>query len=228
MKEDAWVVVIRVAPRTAGRPTLEAIRATVCGVVIVLAGLGFLLAPATPVGAQPPAQGWTTTEAPLPTDAGNGSTNPEVYTAGSSCPAVNACVIAGWYNDTNGKSWGLIENQNGTTWTDTEAPQPNNAGSGTNQGLRIGAANCGGQLPCRPLSCPTVSFCLAVGQFNDTAGYVEPLVETFANGSWSATQGPLPSDAAFDSGPTNFPDAWLSRPRPRHRHPAPRWVSTRP
>ncbi len=181
-------------------------------VVVLLAGLGFLLAPATPAAAQPPAQGWTTTEAPLPTDSGNGSTNPEVYTAGSSCPAVNACVMAGWYLDTNGKAWGLIENQNGTNWTETEAPQPNNAGSGAKQDLRIGAANCGEQIPCRPVSCPTVTFCVAVGQFNDdggSSGYTEPLIETFSNGSWAAIQSPLPGDAASDSGPTYFPSAWL-------------------
>ena len=193
---------------------LRALIVAFAGVVVLLAGLGFLLAPAAPAAAQPPAQGWTTTEAPLPNDAGNGSTSPEVYTAGSSCPAANACVMAGWYLDDSSaqRAWGLIENQNGTNWTETRAPQPNNAGTGTKQGLRIGAADCGGQLPCRPLSCPTVTFCVAVGQFNDSggsSGYPEPLIETYANGIWTATQSPLPSDAATDSGPSFFPDAWL-------------------
>ncbi len=179
----------------------------------LLGGLGAAVVSTAPTAsAAPPAQGWTTTEAPLPSDAGNGSTNPEVYTAGSSCPAVNACVMAGWYLDTSSKAWGLIENQSGTSWTETQAPQPSNAGSGVKQGLRIGAANCGEQLPCRPLSCPTTTFCVAVGQFNDTGGttgYVEPLIETYSGGSWAATQSPLPSDAATDAGPTYFPDAWL-------------------
>jgi hypothetical protein len=183
---------------------VQAILTPLFGVVVMFAGLGFLVAPA-PAGAAPPAQGWTTTQAPLPADAG---TNPRVYTASTTCPAANACVLVGWYDDAAGHAWGLIEQQNGTTWTDTEAPQPSNAGSGANQGLWLGSSACGFADPCRAVSCPTTTFCVAVGGYNDTAGHEEPLVETLSNGSWSASAGPLPGDAATDLGPT-LPNANL-------------------
>ena len=184
---------------------------SVSGVAILLAGLGFLLAPAAPVAAAPPPQGWTTTEAPLPADAGNGTTDPQVYTASTTCPAANACVVVGWYQDDNSPQtyWGLIEQQNGTSWTDTEAPEPPNHGTGSAQGLWLGSNDCGYNLPCRAVSCPTTSFCIAVGNYTDTGGYEEPVVETFSNGSWAATEAPLPNDTAMDSGPTVFPDSNL-------------------
>jgi hypothetical protein len=180
------------------------------GVVVLLAGLGFLLAPAVPAAAAPPAQGWTTTEAPLPSDSGNGTTNPGVYTASSACPSANACITVGWYKDagTPQKVWGLIETQNGTTWTDTEAPQPSNAGTGTNQGLWIGSQGCGIYEPCHAISCPSATSCVAVGSYFDTSGFLVPLVETMSGGTWSATAAPLPSDTGTDGGAVH-PDAFL-------------------
>jgi hypothetical protein len=185
--------------------------ASLSGVVLLLAGPGFLLAPGAPASAAPPSQGWTTTEAPLPSDAGNGSTNPYVYTASSTCPVANGCVTVGWYYDNGSpqRAWGLIEQQNGTTWTDTEAPQPPNAGSGNHQNFQFGSDNCGFTQPCHAVSCPTATFCVAVGQYEDTAGYTQPVVDTLSGGTWTSAEGALPSDAATDSGPTHFPDAFF-------------------
>ncbi len=198
---------------TSARPrngSFRALTTTLGAAVAVLAGLGVLVTPAAPAAAAgPPAQGWTTTEAPLPADAGTGSTNPDVYTASSTCPVANGCVTVGWYNDTAGKAWGLIETQNGTTWSDTEAPQPSNAGTGTNQGFWLGSRECGFNTPCRAVSCPSTTFCVAVGEYLDTLGYGEPVIETLSGGTWSSAEGPLPSDAATDAGPTDFPNAYL-------------------
>ena len=152
----------RHAGQAVARPT-GAVRARLApfsGVVVLLAGLGFLLTPGTPAGAAPPSQGYTATEAPLPNDA---NANPNVYTATTTCPVPNGCVVVGWYSDTANRPWGLIEQQNGTTWTDTRAPQPNNAGSGTNQGLWLGSQQCGilgfEQL-CHAVACPTATTLL--------------------------------------------------------------------
>lgn len=202
----------RHAGQAVARPT-GAVRARLApfsGVVVLLAGLGFLLTPGTPAGAAPPSQGYTATEAPLPNDA---NANPNVYTATTTCPVPNGCVVVGWYSDTANRPWGLIEQQNGTTWTDTRAPQPNNAGSGTNQGLWLGSQQCGilgfEQL-CHAVACPTATTCYAVGQYLDTAGNSEPVIETLSNGIWSSTEAPLPANPppATDGGP-NLPDAFL-------------------
>jgi hypothetical protein len=178
----------------------ETLLTALFGVVVMLAGLGFVLAPSS-ASAAPPAQGWTSTQAPLPADAGNGSTNPDVYLASSTCPVANGCVTVGWYHDdaTPQQVWGLIEQQNGTSWTQTEAPQPSDSGTGTNQGLWLGSEQCGYDLPCRAVSCPSTTSCVAVGSYWDTNGYTEPVVETYANGSWTAAKAPLPADAAGDT-----------------------------
>jgi hypothetical protein len=184
---------------------------------VVLGGLGGAAVLALSAGSPPagaavsaPAQGWTTTEAPLPADAGNGSTNPEVYPASSSCAVANACVTVGWYYDDGSPqhAWGLIEQQNGTSWTDTEAPQPSNAGSGTHQGFWFGSDDCGYNLPCRAVSCPAAGTCYAVGEYLDTAGYAEPVVDTLSNGTWTSSEAPVPSNTATDAGPV-FPAALL-------------------
>jgi hypothetical protein len=189
-------------PRPKG--TIRVLMAPLSGVVVLLAGLGFLLTPSAPAAAAPPAQGWTTTEAPLPTDAGSTSPQPNVYTSGSSCGAANACVTVGWYEDTAGHDWGLIEQQNQTSWTDTEAPQPSsNSGHGTEQGFWFGSPECGFLAPCRPVSCPTSSFCVAVGSYNDTDGFQEPVVDTLSGGMWTSQEPPLPSDTATDATPTH-------------------------
>jgi hypothetical protein len=166
--------------------------------VVLLAGLGFLVVPETPASAAPPAQGWSTTEAPLPSDAGNGSTNPQVYQASAACAAQNSCTTVGWYNDTSGQPWGLIEMQNGTTWTDVQAPQPNNAGSGSHQGLWLGSQNCGVGLlvPCQANAAPSPAVQFAVGSYITTTGGTQAVIETYSNGSWTALQAPVPSDAS--------------------------------
>ncbi len=185
------------------------LRVPISAVVVLLAGLGFLLTPGAPAAAQPPAQGWTTTQAPLPSDAADGiSVNPEVYLASTSCPAANQCVAAGWYDDQSSRAWGLIETQSGTSWTKTEAPQPNDAGSGSDQGLWLGGSDCGFEAPCQAVSCPTTTYCIAVGAYETTAGYYLPLVETYSNGAWSAAQAPLPGDVA--PGPSPEPEGSLT------------------
>ena len=178
--------------------------ASLVAVLALVSGLGAVLVAAGPAAAvTPPAPGWTTQEAPLPSDAGTGGTDPHVYIASSVCPSPTGCYSVGWYDDTTGAPWGLIESQNGGTWTVTEAPEPQNAGSGPNQALWIGSESCGYIQPCRAISCPTATSCVAVGEYKDTAGYSLPVVETLSNGTWTATEGALPSDAAVDTGSTS-------------------------
>jgi hypothetical protein len=92
---------------------LRALVAPFFGVVVMLAGLGFMLVPTGPAAAAPPAPGWTTTKAPLPNDAGSTGSLPETYLASSACPAANGCLTAGWYYDSADHAWGVIEQQNG-------------------------------------------------------------------------------------------------------------------
>jgi hypothetical protein len=195
--------------RHAIRRRLSGIPLAVVAAGLVLTGAMGAIGSPPPAGAvTPPAQGWTTVQAPLPADAGTGSTDPDVYTASTTCPASNGCVTVGWYSDTSGKPWGLIETQSDTTWTDTEAPQPSDAGHGANQGFWFGSQSCGFDAPCRAVSCPTASFCVAVGQYMDSSGFLQPVVDTFANGAWTSQRGALPPDSATDTSVTQ-PDGYF-------------------
>ena len=182
------------------------VSASIFGVVVMLAGAGFLLLPSPPAAAAPPPQGWTTTQAPLPADAGSGSGFPNAYVASATCPAANACVQVGWYEDKSVDHgvWGVIEQQNGTAWTDTEAPQPSDSGSGADQGFWFGSNQCGFDEPCRAVSCPSVSFCVAVGNYLDSADHFQAVIDTETNGTWTSATAALPSDAATDV-TTNHP-----------------------
>ncbi len=190
----------------ARRPSLVSLGA----VVGFLSALGVAVMSAGTAGSAvtPPSQGWSTLEAPLPSNAGTATTLGNVTIASSSCPAVNGCVSVGWYHDTGTAPWGLIETQSGTGWTQTQAPEPSNHGAGGNQAFWFGSQNCSSSQPCRAVSCPSSSVCVAVGEYTDTAGFDQPVVDTLANGSWTSAEGALPGDAATDT-TTVHPNAWL-------------------
>jgi hypothetical protein len=71
------------------------------------------------------------------------------------------------------------------TWTAAEAPLPANAASEP-----AAMANGAG------VSCPSASFCVAVGSYLDTSGGDDGLLLTWSGGEWTAAQAPLPANAA--------------------------------
>ena len=114
-------------------------------------------------------------------------------------PAANGCVTVGWYYDTAGNTWGLIETQNGTTWTDTEAPQPSDSGTGSNQGFWFGsqsAASPSRAGPCRARPRPSV---WPWGSTWTRAGSASRWSRPDTNGTWTSSTAALPSDAATDA-----------------------------
>jgi hypothetical protein len=168
---------------------VAALFAAVLGVM----GSGLLLAPPVAAAVTPPGQGVTVSQAPLPNDAGS---NPKFYSASATCPATGQCVMAGTYYDGANHPWGLIETQSGTSWTPTEAPEPSNAGSGANQNALLGSTECGFSADsCTAVACPTTTWCVAVGQYKDSAGHINALIDTLAGGTWTALEGPVPGNA---------------------------------
>jgi len=131
---------------------------------------------------------WTATEAPLPSNA---SASGNAGTLGMSCSSASQCVAAGTYTDSSGHMQGLLLNGAGSLWTAMESPLPANA-SGTPDAGFFGA------------SCPSASRCVAVGSYTDTAGNSQGLLLTGSGSSWTATEAPLPSNAA------SSPDASVS------------------
>jgi hypothetical protein len=183
------------------RPLVTAL----CAVVVLLTAFASLLAPPVAATVVAPTQGTTTVIAPLPSDAEGSGQN--VYVDSSTCPALNGCISVGNYLDANSRWWGVIWSQSGTSWTQTEAPEPSNAGhSATTQNAEFGTETCGIEAySCNAISCPSASFCIAVGQYEDTAGYLYPLIDSWNGSTWSAVTPPaLLSTAATEASTHEF------------------------
>jgi hypothetical protein len=159
----------------------------------MLAGLGFLIAPAT-TAAPAPAQGTTSVQLPYPNNVNTG--NPQGNGGSVTCPSATWCASVGAYEDSSGFFNGLIETGYGSTWTATRAPEPPNAGTDGDgeQDMFFGGFNYTGN----PVSCASTTFCVAVGSYEDTGGFNFGLIETWNGNSWTATQAPVPVGAGTD------------------------------
>ena len=140
------------------------------------AGLGILVSGA--------AQRWATKIAPLPHDAAR---SPDVTIYYVVCPAVTSCIAVGDYKDSSGHQQGLLLSGSGSVWTATQAPMPNDA-----------AANPEATL--QSVACPSASRCLAVGNYTDSSGHSQGVVETRFGSRWTPTQAPLPAGASVAPG----------------------------
>jgi hypothetical protein len=138
-------------------------------------GLGGVLA-ASAAGQITP---WTSTEAPVPANAG---ANPLASISSVACPASGSCVATGDYTDTSGSQQGLIETQSGATWTALEAPLPTT--SNANSLVLLDA-----------VVCPATGSCVATGQYTDAGGNQQGLIDALSGGTWTATKAPLPANA---------------------------------
>ena len=92
------------------------------------------------------------------------------------CPSATSCVAIGSYTDANENGGGLIETLSNGTWTAVVAPSP--------------ADGRGGGLSA--ISCVSPSYCVAVGQYQDSHGATAGLIETLNDGVWTATGAPAP------------------------------------
>ena len=123
---------------------------------------------------------WTSSTVPtvgLNPPAGN-----QVYLPGISCAAPGVCVVVGYYSDSSGDFYGLIESYSNGTWRAQNPPMTGlNPPADLNPTVVVGLYN---------ISCPTLDICVAVGDYADTSGNTHGLIETYSNGTWSAQTAP--------------------------------------
>jgi hypothetical protein len=94
--------------------------------------------------------------------------NPTSLASDLSCVSRQSCVAVGSILDAQGNHHPLIERYNGKTWSTQGTPAtPTLSSSWLNA-----------------ISCPSPSFCAAVGYGTDTAGYWQALSETLNHGRW--------------------------------------------
>jgi Cutinase len=126
---------------------------------------------------------WTAVQAPAPGNAL--PADPGVDLSGVSCPSASYCVAVGEYSaaasggSSSSQVMGLLLTWAGGSWTATQAPAP--AG-----------------ITMTGVSCPSTSYCVAVGWYLNTSGsysYDEGVLLTDSSGTWTAADAPAPADA---------------------------------
>jgi hypothetical protein len=122
---------------------------------------------------------WTAATAPLPANAASSDS----VLSGVSCPSVSDCVAVGNYGPGTGQDAMILTDSAGS-WTAAEGPLPANGISG-------------GVYAVASVSCASVSNCVVIGSYLDTAGngLLNPLLLTLSGGSWTAADAPLPDNA---------------------------------
>lgn len=131
---------------------------------------------------------WAAVEAPLPAGATVSQTGPGVSVESLDCPAAGECVALEDYQDPSGDAHSVLLTGSGTSWKALQAPLPPDAAvTPTGPGLYS-------------VACPSVSACVAVGEYTDSAGNEQGLLVTGSGTSWRATRAPLPADASASPG----------------------------
>ncbi|HVA04283.1 MAG TPA: hypothetical protein VMU64_11120 [Acidimicrobiales bacterium] len=127
---------------------------------------------------------WTSAKALLPSDAA--LDDPQALLQAVTCSSVGTCVAVGRYLDTSGATQGLIEQLSDGVWSPTEIALPGDAdASGSVAYAQLSA-----------VSCPTSTWCTAVGLYSPNSGGEQALVATDVGGNWSAVAAPLPASAS--------------------------------
>jgi Cutinase len=115
-------------------------------------------------------------QVPLPADADT-SADPPVVT-GISCPGERRCTAVGYYTAKSGIQEAMLLSWSGAAWSVARSPLPADISGAYGELVAV--------------SCPTNTFCAAVGSYaNDT------MLVTWSGGKWTATTVPVPPAKEF-------------------------------
>ncbi len=180
---------------SSGRVTRAKLRRTavvaVDGALALSAGALAGLFGTGPAAAQAPTPGWSGVQAPLPTAPDGVGTNALANISNESCISAVSCAAVGSYDDGAGHTHGVLEVLGAGSWTASEAPVPANADATRESDLS-------------GVSCATSTWCEAVGDYTDSAGGSDAMVETYTGGAWTAVEAPVPGDALTGASADSF------------------------
>jgi hypothetical protein len=122
---------------------------------------------------------WTAIDVPVPPGGEPGSGQNSDSPA---CSSAGTCVLTGRYQDFGGHERRMIDTLDHGTWTAVEVPVPPAAepGSGYN-----------GEPS--PLACSSSGICVVGGQYRDASSHTRSMIDTYAEGTWTAIQTPVPT-----------------------------------
>jgi hypothetical protein len=128
---------------------------------------------------------WTRgTKAPLPMNA---AADPQVQINGVSCASGGNCAAVGDYNATSPAGvQGLLETETAGTWV-TPGLEAGPPSPSTSPGVNLSS-----------VSCPSAGNCIAVGDFTDSFGRHQGLIETLSGTTWTAQDAPVPIGSPTD------------------------------
>jgi hypothetical protein len=129
---------------------------------------------------------WSGARAPV---TGDDASTPNESLASVACPTDGSCTAAGSYRDSADHNQALIVTLSGGIWAAARAPLPADAGSDPR--AFIGR-----------VVCPADGSCAALGQYDDSDGVQQDLVETLSDGVWTPLRAALPADANVVAHPT--------------------------
>jgi hypothetical protein len=135
---------------------------------------------------------WSAAEAPLPSNASSGSGGSELYTV--TCPADGSCVAVGYYYDTGGQQFGLIDTLAGGRWSAMVAPMPSDAQTGSTE-----------ESYATSITCPSVGDCVTAGNYTNGNGVYAGFFDSLSGGTWTSTPAPA-APAAAENGEAYLKD----------------------
>lgn len=118
--------------------------------------------------------GWTVLPSPDPT----GSVQSQLDAV--SCVSPTRCMAVGGYTDSSFGNWPFAESWDGSAWRLVHAPTPAGGSFGSFSGV----------------SCVSVSFCFAVGSFENRNSVTVPLAERWDGAAWSVVHAGRPAGAS--------------------------------
>jgi hypothetical protein len=124
---------------------------------------------------------WTASTVPTNLLSPSAGSDPNVYPRALACPASDTCVALGSYNSNAGAQQGLIVTLSSGTWT---------AGTAPTTGLSPAAGN-DPSMYLYAVACPASATCVAVGEYTDTMGHLQGLVDSLSSGTWTTTTAPV-------------------------------------
>jgi len=98
-----------------------------------------------------------------------------------SCTSASSCTAVGWYENDQQYPEPLAESRHGNQWSPEVVPAPTGA---------LGSQFYG-------VSCPTPTFCMAVGVTRPSSSRGSAFAETWDDGTWAIAPAVDPSGAAF-------------------------------
>lgn len=95
----------------------------------------------------------------------------------TSCASAGNCVSVGWYTDSSNREQALLETESHGVWSAQKADLTALPGTWSNPYAYLDS-----------VSCPSPGNCVAVGQYDDSSGDQQGLIETESGGRWSASE----------------------------------------